>query len=107
MTFDLPLAHLVALGCTITLTVIAHQNRRSGWRRQRTNLVMDMLLKVAQMRAAERQHSITARESTPVPVGDLIAMHTALQMGAGKAPDHVPTVAASAAEEVEVTQKAQ
>lgn len=71
-------------------------------------MVVDLLIQGAQMRAAERQDILTgknsARAGIPVPIGNLIALHTATQVGAGKAPakKDVPAVP-SVKNEVDVT----
>ena len=90
MAFNMVYSLLFATGIAIGLTSLAIHNRSTGWRRQRRDNMMDVLMLWAEMQAAEREEPGTAPEVVTVPdrgfaiaparpaVTDLIALHNAL-----------------------------
>lgn len=91
MPFDILSAWLVAVGSITLLVAFGNANRRSGWTRKRSDLILDSLMLNAEMQQSERQViSGGPAEISPLPnpvtaTSDLFALTRALETGVSPA----------------------
>jgi hypothetical protein len=109
MPFDILSAWLVAVGSITLLVAFAEANRRSGWTRKRSDLVLDSLMLYAEMQHSEREIVTSVPAGVPSPVAaaptvaensplaspvtvtsDLFALTRAIEPGISPARDSAP-----------------
>jgi hypothetical protein len=90
VTFQLGVAFGVAIATAVVLTWMGIRNQQSGWRRQRSNTILDILYAWA---AANAEMRITTSEAPrqqpaaqPTMESQLSALHAALTPNAGVSP---------------------
>src|SRR5690242_5998755 len=99
MTFHVAAAYGVAVAMIALLGWMSARNRRSGWRRQRRDLLLDNLIVWAETRAAlqsEDKRSRTVcpavvKPAAPVFTSQLSALQAHLQAHSGVRPVASPT----------------
>jgi hypothetical protein len=87
MTFQMPVAFGIVAATVALLSFFSVLNRRSGWKRERRDLVTEMLMAWAEARAEERRMapSIVKPAEAPIAV-QLSNLNAVLQMNAGVQP---------------------
>jgi hypothetical protein len=94
VTFDIGIAFVVVIAATAGLVFAGRRNRQSGWRRQPSNAVLDLLIAWAHINAEVRREARTppqqaAGESSLA--SQLSALHVAVGQNAGMSPQLQPT----------------
>jgi len=88
MQFDLMYAWFAVAATAATLFTMSVRNRRSGWRRQRSDLILENLMAWSSVEEQERtessqrktvQENFAAHSAAHGLASDMIALHSALQ----------------------------
>jgi hypothetical protein len=100
MVFHIAAAYGVAATAIVVLAAMGARNRQSGWKRERSDSFLDILMRWAEVKAEERQSSRviqpapTAIESQSASTDGLAALSAAVGI------DQAPVVQAVTAPEV-------
>lgn len=88
MTFQMPVAFGIVAATVALLSFFSVLNRRSGWKRERRDLVTEMLMAWAEARAEERRMAASpVVKPAAIPIAaQLSNLNAVLQMNAGIEP---------------------
>jgi hypothetical protein len=94
VTFHTPVAYGIVI-CTVAfMGRMSVRNKRSGWQRQRSNLLMDLLYTWAAANAEMRSARVAPVPAalTPVIGSQLSALNVALSKNGGLSPETPPVI---------------